>query len=405
MATAKGDQTTVRALNRRLLLRLLRERGPMSRTDLAELSGLSNGAITRIVADLIDEGYLWEQAVGDSTGGRRPVLLDLDTSARVVAGLKLMDDAILAVLVDTKGVVVTHGRAALRSHRTDVVLSQAAALIDKLLARASRADEDLTGIGLCMPGVVDWQTGFCKVSPYFGWRDVPVAKLLYELTNVPVAVDNDVNALAVAESLFGRGRRIRDFVVITMGRGVGAGLVHDGSVYRGHNGGAGEFGHIASEVGGRRCECGKRGCLEAYVSEPALLAQLREMGGRYAELDIEGFLTLARSGDKNAKKLYDDTTMRLGSGIATLVNVLNPELIVVGGEATFLTHDFVEDLWPRIVEHTFGGLADGLEIQLDGWRSDPKAWARGAASLAMEHLFDPLMQGRGVAALDVMAAR
>ncbi|MDQ1726349.1 MAG: hypothetical protein QOK14_394 [Frankiaceae bacterium] len=405
MTTTKGDQATVRALNRRLLLRLLRERGPMSRTDLADVSGLSNGAITRIVADLVDEGYLFEQSVGDSTGGRRPVLLDLDTSARVVAGLKIMDDAILAVLVDTKGVVVADGRAALRSHTTDAVLGQAALIVDKLIGKAARSAADLTGIGLCMPGVVNWQSGECTVSPYFGWRNVPVARLLYNLTGVPVAVDNDVNALAVAESLFGHGRRVRDFVVITMGRGVGAGLVHDGSVYRGHQGGAGEFGHIPTEIGGRTCECGKRGCLEAYVSEPAILARLSELGGRYARLSVEQFVALAQRGDAKAQSLYADLTMRLGASIATLVNVLNPQMIVLGGEATLLTDTFIADLRPCVVEHTFGGLADDLDITLDERRSDPKAWARGAASLAMEHLFDPLVQGRGVAEHEVLASR
>src|ERR1700754_4326876 len=133
---AKGDQGTVRALNRRLILRLLREQGPTSRTDLAELSGLSSGAITRIVGELIEEGFLVEQSVGASTGGRRPVLLDLDTSVRVGGGLKLMDDVILAVLVDIKGTVVTEAQVPLAAHRIDAVLDRAAAAVDDLLAAA-----------------------------------------------------------------------------------------------------------------------------------------------------------------------------------------------------------------------------------------------------------------------------
>src|SRR5262245_541175 len=154
---SKGDQGTVRALNRRLLLRLLREQGPTSRTDLAELSGLSSGAITRIVVELIDEGFLVEQSVGASTGGRRPVLLDLDTSVRVVAGLKLMDDAILAVLVDIKGTVVADTRVPLRSHNIDAVLDRAASAARDLLAAAGTTRDRLGGIGLCMPGSIDWR--------------------------------------------------------------------------------------------------------------------------------------------------------------------------------------------------------------------------------------------------------
>jgi predicted NBD/HSP70 family sugar kinase len=388
---AKGDQGTVRALNRRLLLQLLREQGPTSRTDLAEASGLSNGAVTRIVTELMEEGFLVEQSIGVSTGGRRPVLLDLDTTGRVVAGLKLMDDAILAVLVDLKGTVIANSRTALRSHDPKVVLARAAKAIERLMDGIDAAHDRLAGVGLCMPGTIDWQTGVCQLAPFFNWHDVHVGELLHDLTGVPVAVDNDVNALAVAESLFGRGRTARDFAVITLGRGVGAGLVTGGRVYRGASGGAGEFGHVVSELGGRRCECGKAGCLEAYVGEQALLGRVHEQGRRYADVDIDAFLELVAADDRVAEPIHAEAITRLGAAIANLVNLLNPELVVLGGESAMLTDEFVTALRPKIDEHTFSGLADSFDIQLDEWRSDPTAWARGAASLAMEHIFDPLM--------------
>lgn len=388
---AKGDQGTVRALNRRLLLQLLREQGPTSRTDLAEASGLSNGAVTRIVTELMEEGFLVEQSIGVSTGGRRPVLLDLDTTGRVVAGLKLMDDAILAVLVDLKGTVIANSRTALRSHDPKVVLARAAKAIERLLDGIDAAHDRLAGVGLCMPGTIDWQTGVCQLAPFFNWHDVHVGELLHDLTGVPVAVDNDVNALAVAESLFGRGRTARDFAVITLGRGVGAGLVTGGRVYRGASGGAGEFGHVVSELGGRRCECGKAGCLEAYVGEQALLGRVHEQGRRYVDVDMGAFLQLVAADDRVAEPIHAEAITRLGAAIANLVNLLNPELVVLGGESAMLTDEFVTALRPKIDEHTFGGLADSFDIQLDEWRSDPTAWARGAASLAMEHIFDPLM--------------
>ena len=390
--TTKGDQGTVRALNRRLLLRLLREQGPTSRTDLADLSGLSSGAITRIVGELIEEGFLVEQSVGASTGGRRPVLLDLDTSVRVVAGLKLMDDVILAVLVDIKGTVVAGTPVPLRSHTIDAVLDRAAAAVDDQLAAAGTTRDRLGGIGLCMPGSIDWRAGVCKLSPFFGWVDVPVAELLHARTGVPVSVDNDVNALAVAESLFGPSRQVRDFAVVTLGRGVGAGLVQGGRVYRGSRGGAGEFGHTVSQVGGLPCECGKTGCLEAYVGEHALLARLHAIGGRFAGIDIPTFVSLARDGDGEASAIYADLAERLGVAIANMINLFDPELVVLGGEAAFLDEKFVLDVRPHIDAHTFGGLGEAFELRLDGARGEGTAWSRGAASLAMEHMFDPLIQ-------------
>lgn len=389
--TAKGDQGTVRALNRRLVLRLLREDGPTSRTALAGRSGLSNGAITRIVGELIDEGLLTERSVGVSTGGRRPVLLDLDTSARVVAGLKLMDGVILAVLADIKGAVVADARVSLPSHGIDAVLDRADIVVRGLLAEAGVERERLAGIGLCMPGSVDWRAGICRVTPFFGWRDVPVAGLLGERAGVPVAVDNDVNALALAESLFGPNREARDFAVVTFGRGVGAGLVQGGRVYRGVSGGAGEFGHVVSQVGGRPCECGKSGCLEAYVGEHSLLERVRTLGPGYESVGIGEFVALARGADPAAARLYAEVTRRAGVALANLINLVNPELVVFGGEAAFLSEEFVADLRPHIDEHVFGGLAGTFELTIDAARGDPTAWARGAASLALEYLFDPLM--------------
>jgi len=393
----KGDQGTVRAVNRRLLLRLLREQGPSSRTDLADLSGLSNGAVTRIVGDLITDGLLVEQSIGVSTGGRRPVLLDVDTSARVVAGVKLMDDAVLAVLVDMKGAVVADTRLVLRSHDVRAVITRVAKAVADLLGRVGTSGERLTGLGLGMSGSIDWVNGVCRLSPFFGWTDVPVADLLRDRVGVPVTVDNDVNALAVAESLFGRGRHVRDFAVVTVGRGVGAALVHDGGVYRGATGGAGEFGHSVSEWGGRRCECGRAGCLEAYVGEPALMSRVRGLGPAYAELDVAGFLALVDRGDRRAAAVYGELTRRLGVAMATLVNLVNPELVLLGGEAGYLSDRFLTDLGPHIEEHTFNGLAGSFAVELDDWCDDRTAWARGAASLAMEHLYDPLRHDPGLA--------
>jgi predicted NBD/HSP70 family sugar kinase len=394
---AKGDQGTVRALNRRLILRLLREQGPTSRTDLAELSGLSNGAITRIVGELIDEGFLVERSIGNSTGGRRPVLLDLDTSVRVVAGLKLMDDEILSVLVDIKGAVVADARVPLRSHRIADVMDLAAAAVDDLLVSIDIRHDRLGGIGLCMPGSIDWRAGVCRLSPFFGWVDVPVAQLLQDRTRVPVTVDNDVNALAVAESLVGPSRQVRDFAVITLGRGVGAGLVQGGRVYRGSAGGAGEFGHTVSQINGRPCECGKAGCLEAYVGEHALLERLHALGGRFAGITVPGFIALVRSGDTEAASIYAELTERLGVAIANLINLVDPELVVLGGEGAFLDETFVADVRPHVEANTFGGLDDAFELRLDPARAEGTAWSRGAASLAMEHIFDPLIQSQDLA--------
>jgi predicted NBD/HSP70 family sugar kinase len=145
---------------------------------------------------------------------------------------------------------------------------------------------------------------------------------------------------------------------------------------------------MVSERGGRLCECGKSGCLEAYVGEHALMNRVRELGGRYRELDLAGFLACADGGDLAAAEIYAEVTQRLGVAIANLINLLNPELVVLGGEAGFLTGRFLADLRPHVDAHTFIGLAGSFELDLDDWRDDRIAWARGAASLAMEQVFE-----------------
>lgn len=393
----KGNPTVVRALNRRLLLKLLRERGPASRTELAEWSGLSAAAVTRQVQDLIAEEFLVEREVGLSTGGRPPVLLDLDTTRRAVVGLKLMEDAVLSVLCDMKGTVLASGRSRLRSHDARRVLDQAARSVDELLRRNHLGRDQLVGVGVCIPGAVNWTTGVCRLSPFFGWRDLHVADLLADRVGVPVTVDNDVNALAVAESLFGAGRTVRDFAVITLGRGVGAGIVSAGVVQRGATGSAGEFGHQVSDLDGLACECGKHGCLEAYCGEYAILTRVARLGDDFARLSADQFVARARSGDPQLSPIYREAVVRLGAGIANLINLLNPELILLGGEAAFLDDQFLADLDQAARRHVFDGLADTVTLRLHGERGSASAWARGAASLAIEHVFDPLIHTHGAA--------
>jgi predicted NBD/HSP70 family sugar kinase len=308
------------------------------------------------------------------------------TSRQLVAGIKVMDDAVLAVLTDLAGNIVTDAWIPLHDHATDAVLGRCVTAINALLDSASICRTRLIGLGVCMPGTVEWSTGTCRRSPYLGWHDVPVAQLLGNQLGVPVSVDNDVNALATAESLFGCRRGARNFAVITLGRGVGSALVYDHAIYRGGCGGAGELGHMISEPDGRPCECGKTGCLEAYVSETALLRRAEELGIGGKPATINALLTLARDGDSLATQLYEDLTKRLSISIANLINLVDPELVLLSGDAGYLTDRFVAALRPRVFAHTFDGIESKVRIEIDDRRHDHITWLRGAAGLAIERL-------------------
>lgn len=384
MRSLRGnDQSVVRALNRNAIFNTLHREGPLSRVQLKERSGLSGAAVTGVVAELIRDGLVAEREAGVSTGGRPPVLLSVNYQARFAVGIKLMERRLEAVLTNLGGEVQYHLPLDLPDHQPETVVRVVQEAVQTLLTSTGTRTEQLTGLGIGLPGVIDDQ-GVCLHSDYLGWENVPITELLERTLGVPVWADNDVNAFAAAERLFGHGKGVSNLVVVTVGRGIGAGIVANGQPVRGRNGGAGEFGHVVSEKGGRPCECGKRGCLEAYASENALLAQAQEVA---PDLKLSSRDDLyAHRHEPRLQALFAQAGERIGLQLANLVNLLNPELIVIGGEGVRYGDLLFTPLRQALREHSFAGLARDLPVIVEPWGDD--AWARGAASLAVSRTFD-----------------
>lgn len=383
--SVKGDQTTVRAINRSLVLNLLRQHHSLGRQELAELTNLSAAAITGVVGELIGEGWVKEARSGTPRGGRPPVLLEIAYEAWCAAGIKVMEDHLEVVLTDLRTEVLARRQVPLSEISPQATVRDLSNAVKLLLKESGQLLERLVGVGVGMAGVVDTERGICRYSPYLHWRDVPLKDLLEDRLLRPVWIDNDVNALAAGEMLFGHGQAARNLVVVTVGRGIGAGLVLDGRIYRGHSGGAGELGHTVSQVGGRKCECGKRGCLEAYVSEPALLAQAREHlaeFGRKKTLAITDLIAATGQGHEGAATLLAEAGSRLGVALANVVNLFNPERIVIAGEGVRLGESYFGPMREALEQNIFNGLADQVSIHIDPWGDE--MWARGAAGLAIQ---------------------
>jgi predicted NBD/HSP70 family sugar kinase len=243
-----------------------------------------------------------------------------------------------------------------------------------------------------MAGVIDAARGVCRYSPILDWRDVPLGPAVEERMGVPVTVDNDVNTLTMAEKWFGAGQGVDDFLVVTVGRGVGLGIVAHGRFYRGTRGGGGEFGHTVMDPDGPWCDCGKRGCLEAYVSDPALVREAREaaagrrLGGVDPdELTIQGVTELARAGDDTTRAIFARAGRMLGMGVANLINILNPALIIVSGEGVRAGDLLFQPMRESVARYAFNGLAEDAEIVIQEWGDE--AWARGAASLVLQEIY------------------
>lgn len=405
----KGNRELIKRINRNLVLNVVKSRGPVSRSEIARLSGLSLATISGITAELLETGLVYEEGEGESSGGRRPVLLRLNRQAGFVVGVKLMEHAVTSALTDLDAQVLHHRITPLArpegKWKPEDVLPTVIRAIEATIAEAGLDRERVLGVGVGMAGLVDGEAGVCRYSPFFGWQDAEIAAPIADELELPVYLENDVNTLTIAEQWFGYGHGVDHFVVVTVGRGVGAGIVVNGQFYRGAVGGAGEFGHITLVEGGPPCDCGKQGCLEALASDQAMVRQARAaiaLGEQTTlatmeTLTIESIVAAAEAGDALARRLLADSGHWLGIGISMLVNVLNPQLVIVGGEGVQAGEWRFDSMRTAIRDHAFNGLADDVRIVIEP--SGDKTWARGAASLVLQGIYRSPIHHAGVSEL------
>ena len=387
-----GSKRLIREINQAIVLDTVRASGSVSRTDIAKRTGLGMPTVSGITAQMISAGLLLEHDTvsppdrAAAAVGRRPVQLSLNASAGYAVGVKITERRLIAVLTDLDATVVARHDATIRGSDVGTVVEALAACVERLTPSA--ADRPVYGAGVGLAGVVDRAAGIVRHATYAEWRSVPLAELLEQRLGLPVVIDNDVNALVAAEQWFGAGRGQPDFLAVSLGRGIGLGLVLDGRLYRGGAGGAGELGHVKVVENGPPCPCGGDGCLEALVSEPAIAADVSAV--KRARLSIRQVLALAAAGDEAVLDVYRTAGHRLGTAIGNLLNVLNPRLVVLAGEGTRGCPYLLRAMHDGMEAATFDGLLDGVEVVVEPW--DDEAWARGAASLLLGELFQPALR-------------
>ena len=386
-----ANRDLMRAMNRSTILNIIKVYGPIARVDVAHRSGLSPATVTGITGDLIEEDLIYEKEAGDTTtAGRKPILLAINPSGRYVIGVKLTETKVIGALTDLEASMIVKKTDELSEYSAQGVVKQISLLVGELLALAKLPKKKLLGIGVGLAGIVDSEHGILRQSPYRDWHDLPLRDMLQEQVRVPVYIDNDVNTLTLAEKWFGAGEGVEDFLIVTVGRGIGMGIVVNGQFYRGANGGAGEFGHTIVDPEGPQCECGRQGCLEAYAGDHGLLRMAREAvakGELPGPVESTGeLLELAKAGDAKAQAIYAEAGKRLGLGIANLINVFNPEKVIISGEGTCVGDLMFEPMRKTINNCVMSGFLQDTEIQIDDWGDDD--WAHGAASLVLLELFE-----------------
>lgn len=381
-----GSKQLIREINQALVLNAVRTQGALSRTEIAQQTGLSLPTISDITAELIESGLLYERSTGVSTGGRKPVLLALNAQAGYAIGIKLTEETLTAVLTDLDATIVARESTPITGHEPEQITAAMATAVQTLVPAARGGP--VFGVGVGMAGVIDRERNLVRHATYFGWRNLAFGQLLERQLELPVIVDNDVNALTTAEQWFGSGRGVADFVVISLGRGIGLGMVLDGRLYRGSRGGAGEFGHTTVVPDGPLCACGKRGCLEALISDPAIAGRATAALGR--ELSVQEAVDGALGGDAALQSIFAAAGRTLGLAVANLVNVLNPALVIISGEGVRAGELVMAPFQRALREHCFDGLDDDLRVVTEPWGDE--AWARGAASLLLGELFQPALR-------------
>ena len=408
----RGSWQLMADINRNLVVNVLRTCPVMSRADLSRATGLSGPTVSSIVADLTSRGLVQDLGQGLSSGGRPPFLVRLNDKANYVIGLKLMGHAISLVVTDLSATVMYAqvtplvGPAAAmpdQKARPPVprdpgsIIDAVCAAIDTAVSSSGVDVGRLIGVGVGINGTVDATTGTCRLSPTFNWKNVPLARPISDRLGHPVILENDANTLAAAEQWFGRGAGVDTFIAVAVGAGIGSGVVVNGQLYRGTDGAAGEFGHVQLSDTGPLCSCGRVGCVEAWASDRAILLDIhaaidegRETSlgrvGNTGELTIAQVAAAAEHGDELSRQVLSQAGHYLGRGIATLMTVINPRLVIISGEGVEAGHWRFDPMMRAIESSVFPDI--NAEIIFAPEPLDDTRWARGAACVVLGEIFN-----------------
>ena len=383
--TQAARLNTIRDINRQIVLNYVREREPISRAEIARETDLQRSTISAIVEALTAEGLVEQVGEGESTGGRRPTMLRLRTKEAIAVGVAITPSCTTVATSDLAGRIVEQ-----EEFPTDPDLDKTLGKVISLIKELSvRNGGTIEAVGVSLPGLVDPSTGHAVYVPYFKWRDIPITQTISAAVGLPVVIDNDANAVALAELWFGRPEvsDARDFILVLVAEGVGTGIIFDGQVYRGQRGAAGEFGHMV--IGTQApvpCSCGNLDCWEAFASEGAAVARYLKSAGeaRREQFGFRELVDQSLRGDPNASAALVETAHYLGVGISNLVVGFSPESVVVGGEIV-RAWPLVKDDLMETIEHSIRRGLTSAQIMPSTLGEKPEL--RGALSLVLAGKF------------------
>lgn len=344
---------TIRDINKQIVLTYIRDLAPISRADIARETALQRSTVSAIVDDLQTDGLIEEIGIGDSTGGRKPTLLKIKTGIPVAVGVDVTPLYTTIALADLAGQVLD-SETFPTSPDVDFMSRR---IIEKVEGYGRKNKKNHLHVGISVPGIADQVTGNVLYIPFFKWSDWDIARQITDATGLGVTVDNDANAIALAELWFGGeiSKKPRNFITVLVSEGIGTGIIFDGQIYRGENGAAGEFGHmIIGENASVLCSCGSLNCWEAHASEKAIIYryhQARKLAAKEEKITVAEIVRRATGGEAEAVEVLQETARYLGIGISNLIIGFSPQTIFVSGTLA-KAWDMIKDEIERLSERS-----------------------------------------------------
>lgn len=375
-----ASSEVVRDINRRIVLNLVRTRQPISRADLARVSGLQRSTISLIVEQLMQENWVLEGPTGRLPRGRRPTFLRLNDE-RVIIGVDIRPTQITVALADANG-KFTSQEVMDTPVEAPAAIEGTIAAIRRIIASCGK--KKIEGVGISIPGRFDPESERLVFAPNLKWRDIDIRGPIARATGLDVALENAANACVLAAVWFDRPHDVRDMVVVTVSEGIGAGILANGQLVRGLSGMAGEFGHVPVEPSGPLCGCGSRGCWEVFASNRAALRYYFESGDATHDLTFPDLLSRADNGDKRAVDALDTMARHLGRGMRMIVAGVAPQRIVVIGDLTRSWRRFGPVIEAEVQAQVLPG---GIVPSLIPTHEDGMARLRGTVAMVLQKHF------------------
>jgi N-acetylglucosamine repressor len=398
--TISAGQALVRELNLSLVLRYIHNEAPVSRAKIAHDTGLNKSTVSSLVEELLERRLIHEIGTNSVGTGRPATLLEVNPQAGGIIGAELGVDFVTVALTDFTGSILWRQSENIEpTDSQENILSKLIKLTDQAIEIGKDHNLHPLGIGLSVPGTVDLEEGVLVFAPNLQWRNVPLRGIFSEHTGANVYIENDANAAAIAEHLFGAARKSDDFIFVVVGIGIGGGLFLNGNLYRGKDGFAGEVGHtpIVAEPYQALCHCGNRGCWETYANQHSVIRRVQArldakresmipslLAEQNVPLSISIIKQAADACDAVALESLAETGTALGLGFASLIDVFNPEKIILGGPLSILGVYLLPAIIETATRHSLSGATPNVEILLSSFETD--AVLLGAISIVVDDI-------------------